>query len=274
MTNEKDEPMNIEPLLLPEVHRSLLAAARRRSTPSAPHRPLPPARKRAIGLAAVASVLIGGTALAATAPWSPTVGDDDRGHPTTVATAVPGDQLQALAVLRRPQDETDRTPGVAALLTLLSPDIGGVHTASVRALNVRTDGTTVLFAAERFGENQPGSPGEEKRDVVCMLYGTDTTIVNGARTKGDLTSGQKCGTTQDLRAGRILLGAQWAGRLELNGLVPDGVTKVSLTLRTGEKIDAPVENNSFHIDSPAPDGSYEDAPIRWLDDGGRELPRD
>jgi hypothetical protein len=71
----------------------------------------------------------------------------------------------------------------------------------------------------------------------------------------------------DLHAGRILMGGQYDGRLILTGLVPGGVTRIQ-PLRNGTTITAVVTSNSFHIDTAAPDGSYEDAPIRWLRSGG------
>lgn len=279
MTHEKDDPMTpdtTEPLLLPDVHRTLYAAAVRRRPQGAPHRPARRTPRRTIGIAMTASALvIGGTALAATTPWSPTVGDDRRGHPTTATTDLPGDQLDALAVLRRPQDENDRTPNVQALLELLSADLtGGIRTDSIRVLATREDGTTALYTAERDGFPGVDRPQDVKRDVVCLLFGTHIQFVRGKRVRTPHpTAGVDCGTTSDLRAGKLAMGAQYAGRLELNGLVPDGVSKVSLTLRTGQIIDAPVTNNTFHIDRAAPDGSYEDAPIRWLDDDGREVPQ-
>lgn len=268
-------PDPTEPLLLPHVHRSLHAAARRRTESTATHRPTRRVPRRTIGLLTVAAALAGGTALAATTPWSPTVGDERRGHPTLATTEVPAAQRDALAVLRRPQEDRDRTPAVAELLKLLIADLtGGVHLPSVRALDVRPDGTTVLFAAERDGKNQPGFPPEERREVVCLLYGTDIAIIRGVRTRiPGPSAGTTCGTTTDLRRGRIFMGAQWDGRLELNGLVPDGVAGVAVTLRTGRTVEASVENNTFHIDTAVPDGSYEDAPIRWLDADGAPVPK-
>ncbi|MCW2984215.1 MAG: hypothetical protein JWR63_1785, partial [Conexibacter sp.] len=202
--------------------------------------------------------LAGGTALAATTPWSPQVGDADRGQPSVARPAsVPADQVASLGVLRRAQSDADRAPGVEALLKLLGKDNNdGVHLDGVRLLQKRADGITVLLPETRV---------DARRDVLCLLYGLDGTDATGP------SAGQKCGTTADLRAGRIFLGAQHAGRLELNGLVPDGVTRVDVPLRDGKTISSDVADNAFHIDAAAADGTYEDAAMRWFGADGRRL---
>ncbi|MEV4419798.1 hypothetical protein AB0L40_07450 [Patulibacter sp. NPDC049589] len=276
MIDEKDNEMDNEPLLLPNTHRELMRVARRRSAPHRTLRQLP--RRRTIGVLATVSVLAGGTALAATTPWSPTVGDDHRGHPTLATTDVPADQLAAIAALRRPQDDSDRTPDIEGMLKALSGDLtAGIHLSSIRALSTRPDGATALFAADRDGNLQADLPEDIKHNVLCMLLGTHVDATPGGVQvqAGRLNQlGMKCGTTSELRQGKFLLGAQYAGRLTLNGVVPDGVSKVSLTLRTGQTVEAQVENNSFHIDQAAPNGSYEDAPIHWFDKAGHEVPQE
>jgi hypothetical protein len=270
----------INDFLLPEVHDSLASAIGRTVAPAvrAPRDRRPRLNgSRRTALLMAAGVLATGAALAATAPWSPIVGNDQQGHPTTSVAPLPADELAALGVLRRPQTDPDRSPEIAAMLKVLNPNVdNGVHPDDIRLLQSQPAGFSVLVPIDRDVTNAPGygGPPQVDNNVLCLFVASPPTS-RGATDATATVYGQKCGTVADLKAGRILMGGQYGGRLTLTGLVPDGVTTIQLPLRNGTTITAPVTNNSFHINTDAPDGSYEDAPIRWLrSDAAAKTPAD
>jgi hypothetical protein len=272
MTAPESDAMAYEPLL-PEVRDSLADAVRRRAALSQAgqrrRRLRWPARRGTTLL--VTAALIGGTAYAATAPWLPQLGDDHRGRPTVATTRVPADQLAALAVLRRPQTAADRGPRMRAMLEQLPGTIvGGVHVDSARLLQSRPDGATALLAIEREGTSKPGGT-PLRRSLLCLTIGLDPTTVNGHRM--GFQSTQKCETLAGVKAGRLVLGGLLDGRLTLTGVVPDGVARIQVALRTGRVLEARVAGNAYRLDAAAPSGSYEDAAIRWLDRTGRAVPK-
>lgn len=277
MTNDdKDPDVQTHTPLVPEIRRSLTDAIRagHAAKPALRHRRR--LTRRGVTITATATVVVAGTALAATTPWAPSVGAPDRGHPSIATTDVPDDQLERLAVLRREQAAADRSPAVQHLLARLSPDvIDGVRLPSVRAVSTRSDGTTAVLAAERTADAGHDQPSDVQRDVVCLLHGTDRS--DGRRSPtgpGPAIVGQRCGTTHDLDQGRMLLGGQLGQRLELTGLVPDGVARVELVIRrTGATVAAPVTDNHFRIDAQLPRGAYEHSALRWLDPAGNEVER-
>jgi len=90
--------------------------------------------------------------------WTPVVGDDDRGHPTIARDSVPPEQAEALAVLRRPQSDADRSPQVQAVLKLLGSDgMRGVRVDSIRLLDARSDGVTILVRRPRSTSVRSGA---------------------------------------------------------------------------------------------------------------------
>lgn len=241
----------------------------------------PPARRRlrrlsrrGAGLLGVGILLAGGTAIAATAPWSPQLGAADRGHATLATTAVPGDQTAALAVLRRPQTDADRTPEVEALLKLvMAPrQFGGVHLDSLRLLAKRPEGIAVLVAAERTGTNDPGYPPEVRHDQLCLLTSSNHSWVKGKQVPMK-SAGAKCGTVADIAAGKMMMGAQWEGRMGASGLVPDGVTRVEIPLTGGPTLKLDVVNNTYFVETAVPVGRFNPNTVRWLDAAGQEVPR-
>src|SRR5262249_50822593 len=122
--------------LLPEVHESLARAVAARGARRPWWR-----SPRGIAWCAAGAVAAGGSALAASAGWHPILGDSHRGHPREARAPVPADQLAALAVLRRPQTDADRTRHVRFVLRLLvAGEISGVHVDAIRLLRTRPDG--------------------------------------------------------------------------------------------------------------------------------------
>jgi hypothetical protein len=256
---------------LPELETMLYEAAQRREyLPRWRRRSRRLPRRRA-GLLAFAAVLAGGTALAATTPWDPQVGDNHRGHPTIAQTAIPADQLAALGVLRRAQTDADRGPRVqAALMDLPADEFAGVHLDSARLLQSWDGGASILLAAQHTGQAGSVPPGQPD-NAVCLIISSDYVMQgkNGVvKQVYAPSSGGTCQTIAGVKASGLLTGAEIDGRLQLNGVVPDGVAHVEVTLRNGETIRAPVSNNAFRIDATVPHGSYEDAPINWFDRDG------
>lgn len=223
--------------------------------------------RRTAGLLGLGLVLVGGTAIAATAPWSPQLGDARRGHPTVATTPVPTDQTAALAVLRREQTEADRGPRVTAALKMLAPETtDGLRLDSVRLLADRGDGASILVASERTFTGL-ADDGPDTRDQLCFLQSFDFSSRSGKRVRMP-GMGMSCGSVEDIQTGRMMSGSRWNGRISLSGLLPDGVATVEVPLRGGPTLRAKVTNNTFFIDQAAPKGRYNRNNIRWLDRKG------
>jgi hypothetical protein len=244
----------------------------RRATPAVVHRPARPrsfVARRRYSLAVALALAVAGSALAATTPWSPQVGDDQRGHPSVAATPPPGDQTSALGALRRSQTDEDRGPRVqAALKALPSAQFAGVRLSSARLVQQWAGGATILLAVEHLTE--PGQP--TKDNALCMLISADYENANGQQTFAP-SIGSKCGSLADVARGRLVMGAESGGRLQLNGIVPDDVARVEIPLRDGSTVAVNVIDNAFHLDAKVARGSYEDARIVWLDADGNRVER-
>ncbi len=272
MTTE--EPMTSD-LHVPEIHTAIDTALRRRPAHGS-QRSSASRRRPSIGrwgALAFATVLVGGTAIAATTTsWVPVIGNDHAGHPAIATGPLPADQADApLAVLRRPQDEADRGPQVQALLaTLPVHEMDGVHVDDIRLLADRSDGATVLIPLARVGAHDPGYASSIRTDQLCLFYTSD---VPGAA--GQLNWGQFCGSAADLVAGRIGGSSRDAtdGHMHQIGLVPDGVATVQLTTRDGATITADVRNNAYDVPlDPGASPVVSRADIHWLDADDNPVP--
>ncbi|HXR13437.1 MAG TPA: hypothetical protein VN740_02175, partial [Solirubrobacteraceae bacterium] len=110
-----------------------LADDRRRS-PARPRQRRWPWLTRPVAVA-LALTAFAGTAFAAVAIWTPLLGTPQYGYnPGAAASAPPEAQLDALAVLRRPQTDADRGALSQAALTYINNYTSGVRTAYVRLL--------------------------------------------------------------------------------------------------------------------------------------------
>ncbi|WP_210493693.1 hypothetical protein [Patulibacter sp. SYSU D01012] len=223
------------------------------------------------GLLTAGAIAVGGTALAATAPWRPQLGNDDVGHPTPATSPVPADQRATLGVLRRPQSDADRGPRVRWVLRMASPDVfDGVRVASVRlARPLPHGGSIVVLPVERSGHDDPGYPRSTRRDVVCLQITSWTTVRGRPGLGGGLGSGGTCGNAADIRSGHMMMGAQFDGELGVSGLVPDGVRTVEVPLRGGPTLRLPVSDNVYYADMETPRGRFNPVRVRWLDAAGR-----
>lgn len=222
--------------------------------------------RRRPALFGVGAVLLTGTAVAATTPWAPTVGDPNIGHPTLAASEPPAAAMERLDVLRRPQSDADRGPRAQAMLkTLGSELVDGVRPTSVRLLGVSGSGSTLLFSAETAG------PGENaQRDVICFVTTTDVDSTPNP-TQGS-AYGRVCGGERELAAGQMI--GVWPlsdSKLRVTGLVPDGVQKVVIPLKAGEAV-AAVSNNAFDVVMDGRVQDYEPAAVRMMDRHGSALP--
>lgn len=236
--------------LMPEVHDATKEALRRRTRIRRQRLRLP--------LAVAAVLATGATAAVAATSWWPVLGDEDRGNPTVAASQLPASQPAALRVLRRDQDEGDRSPAVQALLRRLAArEAGGVQVAGIRLLDRRPNGITILVPVERAGTADPGYPPSVKRDALCVLYDSP------------VGTAQKCGTSEELDDGRIA-GAMNAGNgtISLFGLVPDGVQRVRATLRDGTVLTNTVKNNLYDLPLGAGPRALGGVSVEWLDASG------
>lgn len=253
-----------EAAILPEVRHALTHALSAHQT--IPSRPSS-ARTRRVVAATLAAALLSGSALAATAGWVPRLGADDRGHPAPATSPLPVDQTTALAVLRSPQTARDRSPRIAAALTLLTRDqTDGVHTDAIRLLHERTDAVTFLMPVERDGADDP-TYANAQPNMLCLVTASEQHRVAGHPDLGPNAT-KKCGSLTDLRHGRIVTGGQWAGQLELTGLVPDGVTRVETTLSDRRVLSADVTRNYYRIEALVPEGTAHNSRVTWLDRAG------
>jgi len=143
-------------------------------------------------------VLTGG-ALAATGAWRPILGNPATHQvPTGTSRApTPSDATTTLGVLRRPQNDGDRSAVTEAMLRDLGPENAGVRLDSVRLVTERTVRPT------------DGEP--ELNEPVCLLAGPP--------------GGWTCASTTTIRARGLVIGSG----VHLIGLVPDGVVRVRLT---------------------------------------------
>lgn len=195
--------------------------------------------RRILGVAA-GGILIAGTAVAATSPWHPQLGGSDRGEPASrSARPVPSAFTDRLAILRRPQSDIDRSASVQRALGLLDRDIaGGVYVDGIRHLRDRKDGTVVLVPMRRYGpKNHPGVAPQ--RNGLCVYF------VSTRPTKPGSAGGASCGTVAELERRGI-------GSIT-TGLVPDGVDRVRVTLKTGRTLTADVIDNYYELPFAIPE---------------------
>jgi hypothetical protein len=197
-------------------------------------------RPIAVGLALVA---VGGTAFAAVAIWTPLLGNQQYGYnPGASTSAPPQDELNALAVLRRPQTDADRGALTQAALTYINDYTSGVRTAYVRLLATVDGVAYVLVPVEqRDGGTAPGAVTTPPIENALCLYAINSVgpveIVGGCWSLAEVVSGHAV----DVLAGQFV------------GLAPDGAATATTAFISGPPQSAPVDQNFFDI--PLPSGS-------------------
>jgi hypothetical protein len=265
--------------VLPKLENALTKAARDRwgVAPTKVHqrrRRIALVPKRASGLMLTA-LLVTGTALAAIQPWSPLLGNDDAGHPTTTGTPVPSDQVAALSVLRRQPTDRDRGPDVQRTLRLVGPQLHGVRTDSVRFLAaLRGDAAVTLVSTTRFGDDQdpaPDAAGSITQDPLCVLYPIAAGLPSRATTSNGVAYG--CWTMSDIRVGRGRAMAPGnEGTVHAYGLVPDGVHDVTASFPDGTTVTTDVNDNFFDLTVGNPfAGDALPNGYRWRDAAGNDV---
>lgn len=194
--------------------------------------------RRVIGLAA-GGLLIAGSAVAATTPWSPRLGGT-HGDPATRSTQpLPRDFSDRLQILRRPQSANDRSPSVQHALKLLDREVaGGVYVDGIRRLGDGSRSTVVLVPMRRYGpRNRRGAAVQ--RDGLCVYAAVNATAGPAP------TGGASCGTVAELERRGI-------GSLTAR-LVPDGVDRVRVVLRSGKTLTAKVTANYYELPLTIPE---------------------
>jgi hypothetical protein len=213
-----------------------LTADRRRRPARLRHRRWPwLTRPVAVGLALTA---FAGTAFAAVAIWTPLLGNPQYGYnPGAATSAPPEEQLDALAVLRRPQTDADRGALSQAALTYINNYTSGVRTAYVRLLgSVGSEAFVLVPVAERLATDTP--TGSAPVENALCLYVSNTS---------PLFTHVACWSLAEL-----IGGFAWAAfDGQFFGLVPDGVTAATLSSATGPPVSAPVSDNFFALTLPA-----------------------
>jgi hypothetical protein len=242
-----------------QLEANLVAASERWSAVGSTERTRPPWGRR-LPIAVVAGLALAGTALAATHPWSPSLGDRRLGPPPAVSRlAPPASQLAILSVLRRTQTDRDRGAATANALRYLGRGGSGVRTAYIRLLGLSAPSQgIVLIPMERYS---PG-PGLVKRDALCVFY---------AEPNGD-GGGKHCFDTSDVQNGR----ARASLGVHQYGLVPDGVAKVTALFAEGPLVETAVHDNFYDLIAPRARGDAETiaadpAVVSWQDKNGRPV---
>jgi hypothetical protein len=216
-------------------------------------------RRRSAALA-LAALLVSGTALAATHPWAPTLGDRTLGPPPSVAVSgAPHAQLDALGVLRRAPGPLDRDAATQAGLRYIGDTAQGVHTDLIRRLETTAAGQAVVLVPAHTWRPAPGAT--VRRDVLCVVYpdAPGTGAAKGCFTLGDVRSGRAY----------VQLGTH------VFGVVPDDVSSVAVRFAGGtSSAVAAVHDNFFDIAGP-PSSTVPGAPVgarpqalEWIDAQG------
>lgn len=234
--------------------RDQFRAAARRELGAASTRPAPPnnSRPTARALALVTAALaVSGTALTATRPWEPILGDPS--HPTTQSSSSPpGAQLQMLGVLRRAPTAADRDLATQATFTYIGPGSKNVRAQFIRRLASSAPGrAVVLVPAERFALPD----GVAVNDALCVFYSE----------RDSDGGGKACFDTAQIRAGTATASLGH----DVYGLVPDGVSSVSAFFETGPAVTGAVHDNFFVVRSPGGNGDQLPKAISWQDVNGK-----
>lgn len=280
-----------QPSIIPELEQGLVEAAARRAgrdghpagagyrSESAVHGMRRPRRRAWVGsgfmdrvglrpaIVALASVVAVGSAVAATQPWSPLLGNDVAGHPLPSTSSPPGDQLERLAVLRRAQTIADRGSRVQADLRIIGSQNQGVRTAYVRLLGGTDTGAAIaLIPTRAFSDKAAGPPLTRSPDALCVFYPASRPSASPGG------ADYPCWTTSALLEGRAIGRVAANGGERVFGLVPDGVARVELDLSDGNVITAAPTSNFF--DATLPTTSSPFAPVvgvRWFDAAGAAI---
>jgi hypothetical protein len=150
--------------------------------------------------------------------------------PVTDLDTPPASQLSRYGVLRRAQTPADRE----ALRTLTS-QMAPADIPNLREDYVRGVGPDLILYSLPYAIGTAGIMTGASRDNPLCLY--------------VVPRGLDCWTADQLAAGE-----SFATGTRRIGLVPDGVTGVTLLLDDGHTYSAPVHDNVYELDVPTPQG--------------------
>jgi hypothetical protein len=242
----------IEPAL-PELERRLTtaAAARMNQSRRSLGRRIVASRGSRIGLAGLACLAFGGSAMAA-GVWDPGIGTDapnegngsallGEGPATLATTPVPAAVTEALGVLRRDPTAQDHGAEVEATLAGVA-FVDRVRPESVRFLAAGERGeATIVLTAEKSVETQFSK--ESSSEAICVFrpgaagYGHVSDVVPGCFSLSELLAGRAYADEVNNPLGQGLA----------FGLVPDGVASVTAEFAEAPDVTVPVKDNYFEI---------------------------
>jgi hypothetical protein len=215
---------------------------------------------RGLAVALAALTVSGSAATAAVTGWDP-LDDPDRnprvGRPTETSRPVDPALVAQLAVLRRPQNETDRRDITGDRLRGLGRSFRGVRIDGIRLLD--PDRGVVLVPVEGMpvprdpqGRPLPGFDDARNRNTVCV-----------AQPNRDGFESVSCHNSDKIASG-LAIGSSGG---YVDGLVPDGVARVRLIRGDRTTAEAPVRNNYFYVESAFPNA------VEWLGPDGSLVKR-
>ena len=232
-----------------ESYEDQIVAAARRRQEGRPRvrleRRLRVPRRRGLAAALAALVAAVPVAGAAVSGWDPF--DDPGANPRFAApslsrAAVSPDLVAMLGVLRRPQTDADRAPATSrAAGGFRLPGYVGAHLDGIRLVDPARGVVLVPFDRIPVPTDAQGRPLPEfdpstYTNAVCLFIPTS-----------DGFAADSCHTAGKIRLGRALGSSGGV----VDGLVPDGVARVRL-VRGDRAVEAPVADNFFSVDAPAP----------------------
>jgi hypothetical protein len=231
----------------------MAAAARLDEAPAA--RRAPRWRSRRGFIAVALAALVGAPALAETQPWSPLLGSPElHSQPKVVAAPPPREQLDALAVLRRKQTDTDRSAVVQDALHYFGRTAVAIRTPYVRLLGSTAAGTaSVLVSAKHWDPAGDAGPSPAAIDDPLCVF---TPAPNGDG------GGKACFTLTQIVRGQAT-GSEGAVYW---GLVPDGVRSVRVVYADAKVVTVPVVDNYYALHQRA-----ESRDITWIGSDGAVL---
>ncbi len=150
--------------------------------------------------------------------------------PTPIAGTPPASQLARYGVLRRAQTPADRDA-----LRILTAQMSPEDIADLREDYVRGVGPDLILYSLPYAIGTTGIMTGASRDNPLCLY--------------VVPSGLDCWTADQLAAGE-----SFATGTRRVGLVPDGVTSVTVLLDDGRNYSARVHDNVYELDVPMPQG--------------------
>ena len=257
-----------ERTLTPQLEKMLSAAAERRVARSASSASRARSgghilRMLGIGFASFAIV---GTAMAAVGVWNPGIGNDAAfSSPPAINTSpIPAAVTAEIGALRREPVAADRSPAVEATLGQLgNSGIANIRLDSVRFLEESVPGeATILFSGEESGAGK-------KADSVCL-----------GQPGNSGEAGSICFGLGEIMAGNFLAaqgfhgsdGEETVDQGKAEGIVPDGVASLTVTMAEGVEREIPVHDNYFHFTWDSSEAVAGPLRVTWRDASGAVVP--